>query len=104
MSVRAAAGPAAAHKGKNVNQRGIYPAGFSFHALLSYPNTLPLSHVEHPPQEIEIITNGLLLANIAADAPDGRPGKRKASNTIRAHWGLPSDSSDRLSLIAQKIK
>jgi hypothetical protein len=39
-------------------------------------------------------------ANIAADAPDGRPSKRKAPGTIRAHWGLPSDSSDRLSLIA----
>ena len=39
-------------------------------------------------------------ANIAADAPDGRPGKRKAPAAIRAHWGLPSDSSDRLSLIA----
>jgi hypothetical protein len=39
-------------------------------------------------------------ANIAADAPDGRPSKRKAPATIRAHWGLPSDSSDRLSLIA----
>ena len=42
----------------------------------------------------------LILANIAADAPDGRHGNRKASNIIRAHWGLPSDSSDRLSLIA----
>ena len=78
-------------------KRGIYPTGFNFHTLLSYPNAQPLLHVERP---IEIITNGLLLANIAADAPDGRPGKRKASNTIRAHWGLPSDSSDRLSLIA----
>ena len=39
-------------------------------------------------------------ANIAADAPDGRPSKRKAPAAIRAHWGLPSDSSDRLSLIA----
>jgi hypothetical protein len=78
-------------------KRGIYPTGFNFHTLLSYPNAQPLLHVERP---IEIITNGLLLANIAADAPDGRPGKRKAPNTIRAHWGLPSDSSDRLSLIA----
>ena len=60
---------------------------------------------------IESMMDGLLLhaepavgltepANIAADAPDGRPSKRKASNIIRAHWGLPSDSSDRLSLIA----
>ena len=39
-------------------------------------------------------------ANIAADAPDGRPSKRKAPATTRAHWGLPSDSTDRLSSIA----
>jgi hypothetical protein len=39
-------------------------------------------------------------ANIGADAPDGRPSKRKAPAPTRAHWGLPSDSSDRLSLIA----
>ena len=39
-------------------------------------------------------------ANIAADAPGGRPSKRRAPAAIRAHWGLPSDSADRLSLIA----
>ena len=60
---------------------------------------------------IESMMDGLLLdaepavrltepANIAADAPDARPSKRKASGTIRAHWGMPSDSADRLSLIA----
>jgi hypothetical protein len=60
---------------------------------------------------IESMMDGLLLhaepvvgltepANIAADASDGRPSKRKAPAAIRAHWGLPSDSSDRLSLIA----
>jgi hypothetical protein len=60
---------------------------------------------------IESIMDGLLLhvepaagltepASIAADAPDGRPSKRKAPAAPRAHWGLPSDSSDRLSSIA----
>ena len=60
---------------------------------------------------IESMMDGLLLdaepavgltepANIAADAPGGRPSKRKAPAAIRAHWGMPSDSADRLSLIA----
>ena len=43
----------------------------------------------------------LELENIQADAPDVPANrKRKAPRVPRAHWGLPSDSAERLSLIA----
>ena len=54
--------------------------------------------------EIESMIEGLLSVEIASDAPGGRkrkgPALPRPPTAPRAHWGLPSDSSDRLSSIA----